>query len=69
METKEQKVTLTWCRKHKNWWVTNCPDCMVDYNEPFIKKAERERIIPLIIQYSRAEISIDTLLKKIKGGE
>ena len=34
-----------------------------------VKKAERERIIPLIIQYSRAEISIDTLLKKIKGGE
>jgi len=35
----EVQITLTWCKKHKNWWVTNCPDCMVDSNEPAIRKS------------------------------
>ncbi len=37
MEAKNN-ITLTWCEKHKNWWVTNCPDCMVDNNEESIKR-------------------------------
>ena len=34
----KNSFTLSWCEKHKNWWVTNCPDCMVDVNEADIKK-------------------------------
>lgn len=32
--------TLSWCEEHSNWWVTNCPDCMVDSNEGDIRKDE-----------------------------
>ncbi len=38
MEAKDT-FSLTWCEKHKNWWVTNCPDCMVDANEEDIRRA------------------------------
>ncbi len=34
----KDSFVLTWCKKHNNWWVTNCPDCMVDANEENIKK-------------------------------
>ena len=37
MEAKNS-ITLTWCEKHTNWWVTNCPDCMLDANEESIKR-------------------------------
>ncbi len=37
--------SLTWCEKHKNWWVTNCPDCMVDSNESTIKQAGRQEVV------------------------
>ena len=37
--------TLYWCGKHGNWWVTNCPDCMVDFNEPSIKKAGMQTVV------------------------
>lgn len=38
-------LTLTWCKKHKNWWATNCPDCMVDFNEPTIKMASIREVV------------------------
>jgi len=39
------KITITWCEKHKNWWVTNCPDCMIDANEESIKREGRKEVI------------------------
>ncbi len=39
---------LNWCGKHKNWWVTNCPDCMVDSNEESIKQAGRQEVVKWI---------------------
>ena len=41
----EDSFTLTWCNKHKNWWVTNCPDCMVDSNEESIKQAGIKEVV------------------------
>lgn len=23
-------IRLSWCKKHQQWWVMNCPDCMAD---------------------------------------
>lgn len=23
-------IILSWCSKHTQWWVNNCPDCMAD---------------------------------------
>ena len=37
--------TVSWCNKHKNWWITNCPDCMVDSNEESIKQAGRREVV------------------------
>ena len=31
-------LTITWCKEHKNWWITSCPECMVDVNEESIKR-------------------------------
>ena len=44
MEAKDT-FTLSWCGKHKNWWVTNCPDCMVDDNEESIKQDGRKEVV------------------------
>ncbi len=38
-------ITISWCEKHENWWVTNCPDCMVDANEEDIKKEGRREVV------------------------
>ena len=40
--------TVSWCNKHKNWWITNCPDCMVDSNEAEIKKAGRKEVVEFV---------------------
>jgi len=45
MTTAKNSFTLTWCEKHKNWWVTNCPDCMVDANEESIKREGRGEML------------------------
>ena len=52
MEAKDS-FTLSWCEKHKNWWVTNCPDCMVDFNEIEIKKAGMEEVVGWINTHAR----------------
>ena len=44
MEAK-YTFSLTWCERHKNWWVTNCPDCMVDSNEESIKREGRREVV------------------------
>lgn len=23
-------MKLTWCKKHQQWWVQNCPECMAE---------------------------------------
>ena len=50
MEAK-YSITLTWCSKHKNWWVTNCPDCMVDANEESIKHEGRMEVVERLCGY------------------
>ncbi len=46
----EDSFTLSWCEKHRNWWVTNCPDCMVDSNEPDIRKAGIKEVVDWMIE-------------------
>ena len=29
MEAKDE-FTISWCEKHKQHWVQNCPDCMAE---------------------------------------
>ncbi len=50
MEAKDT-FTLTWCEKHKNWWVTDCPDCMVDSNEESIKRLGMQKVVDWIKKY------------------
>jgi hypothetical protein len=34
-------IRLKYCKKHKEWWVNNCPDCMAEsVDEEWIKKLE-----------------------------
>ncbi len=40
-----EDITLHWCNPHRNWWVTNCPDCMVDENEDDIKRQGRDEVV------------------------
>jgi len=50
MEAKDTfELKLTWCRKHRNWWITNCPDCMVDSNEENIKQAGRKEVVEFML--------------------
>jgi len=51
----EDDFELHWCAKHENWWVTNCPDCMVDANEEGIKKAG----IREVVGWTARELGID----------
>ena len=44
----EYKITLTWCKKHKSWGAADCPDCMLDFNEPTIRKDVRDKVCNLI---------------------
>jgi len=23
-------ISLHWCERHEQWWVTNCPECMAE---------------------------------------
>ncbi len=50
MDIKDE-ITLTWCEKHQNWGVTNCPDCMVDSNEESIKRAGIQEVVEWIKKY------------------
>jgi hypothetical protein len=36
----DEVIDLKWCRKHKNWWITKCPDCVKDESASYIKKGE-----------------------------
>ncbi len=45
-------VTLNWCNKHQNWWVTNCPDCTIDSNENDIRKAGIKEVVELLRVYN-----------------
>jgi len=65
----EDSFTLTWCPKHKNWWVTNCPDCMVDANEEDIKQAGRKEVASwigsnVVFAYDDAREAWQAQLKK-----
>ena len=51
----KDSFTLQWCAKHNNWWVTNCPDCMVDSNEPEIKEAGRQEVVDYIEEQNDLE--------------
>ena len=31
--TDGKEIQLTYCEKHSQWWVNNCPDCMADDTE------------------------------------
>lgn len=44
MEAKKS-FSLSWCERHQNWWVTNCPDCMVNSNEESIKQEGRREVV------------------------
>ena len=46
------KITITWCAKHKNWWVTNCPDCMIDANEESIKREGRKEVVEWLKEHT-----------------
>jgi len=46
----EYPITLSWCDKHNNWWITNCPDCMVDSNEEYIKRQGRKEVVEWFIE-------------------
>ena len=69
MEAK-QSITLNWCEKHKNWWVTNCPDCMLDANEEDIKQDGRKEVIgelqAILDNNLPLESSIQALIDKYK---
>ena len=47
MEAKNS-ITLYWCGKHKNWFVLNCPDCMLDANEADIKREGIKEVVEWI---------------------
>ncbi len=44
-DSEHRDIVLSWCAKHKYWWVTDCPDCMVDSCKEDIKKAGRREVI------------------------
>ena len=37
------KITLYYCKKHNEWWSSNCSNCMVDDNEAGIRADERDK--------------------------
>ena len=52
MEYTKGEISVTWCKKHSNWWVINCPDCMVDDNEESIKRVGMKKVAKWIIENS-----------------
>ncbi|MFH1231240.1 MAG: hypothetical protein V1709_07055 [Planctomycetota bacterium] len=56
-------ITLYWCNKHKNWWVTNCPDCMIDANEESIKREGTREMVKWIESHSLIKPNKDSLTK------
>ncbi len=55
MPEAKDTFSLSWCEKHKNWWVTNCPDCMVDSNEEDIKR----QAIRKVMEWTAKEFGVD----------
>lgn len=42
-EYKFDVIKISYCKKHKQYWIWNCPDCMVDdYREQGYKAGIRE---------------------------
>ena len=34
----DDDINLTYCKKHSQWFVMNCADCMIELNEDDIKQ-------------------------------
>ena len=47
MEAKDS-FTLSWCEKHKCWWVSDCPECMVDSNEQELIQKGRQDVVDMV---------------------
>ena len=45
------KITIYYCKKHNEWWSSNCSNCMVDDNEAGIRADERTKTLKKVAEW------------------